>query len=470
MELTQLQRVVFLALKDSSQVARSIRHYLNLPSKTLLDLHREGLDHVNGNVSSKDFSGIADIIRVDNTETPVQLSNRNNFRLEVTELPKLDLQNCHHFELDLNRLSVTLGKEKREKFQITLSRCSDFIIRGGTIEDARNVCMIEQCSNFLISHMVVRTSEGYGIILFNSNYFLIEKCNFQNNLASGLYCLGDTSYGRIENNAFTGSTGFFNCDAGLHINHCTPQLEISAIPEQSHEPNSILEKTLKPSFLYIRNNFFSGNRAQGVYCEGCILSVIEDNIIERNNKEGICFDWGSALNTFRSNTLSLNGKRAAMSEAEIKADFIGHHPQLPDGSNSCKLPAISIDNGALNIIENNKVLRNYGGGVKMVRTGKANIIQGNMIAENGIGTNKFFKHYHAITLLGMGAGKTEFAPGEGKLDLMPSEKNIIKDNVFFGQTQHHAVYAGPGCSNNSVLENDYVSCNDVPVSDKLLSK
>ena len=88
----------------------------------------------------------------------------------------------------------------------------------------------------------------------------------------------------------------------------------------------------------------------------------EDNLLWRNNKEGICLDWGSAGNIFTDNTLLENGDRAGLSEAEIKADFIEHFPIFPDGSSSCKLPGLSIDNGAANIIINNLIKDNFGAG------------------------------------------------------------------------------------------------------------
>jgi parallel beta-helix repeat protein len=465
---TLLQFALQQVTDHPSQVVRSMQPYLKMPPQSLSGLYREGLEHLNTVLTSKNFSDISDIVSVKSSDEPQEFRDRRDFKITALALPKIHLENCYHFELDLRELKPGLIKGSREKFQITLSRCSDFVIRGGTVENARNVCLLDHCSNFQISQLTAKSSEGYGLIIFNSRYFLVEKCSFQNGLASGLYCLGNTAYGRIEHNSFTSSFGYFNWDAGLHINHCTPQLKVNDIPEKSHEPATILDKTLKPGFLYIQNNVFSGNRAQGIYCEGCTLSVIEDNIIEGNNKEGICFDWGSALNLFRNNSLSRNGERAALSEVEIKADFIEHHPLLADGSSSCKLPAISIDNGALNFIESNKVYGNFGGGVKMVRTGIANILHDNMIVDNGIGTNEYFKHFHGINLLGMGAGKSEFAPGDENLDFMPSAKNVISQNKFIGISQHHAIYAGPVCPDNIVLiGNTYLNNVAKPISDNL---
>lgn len=458
------------AKEHPSQVIKSIHSYLMLPAQNLLNTYEQENIYLYKKLTINKFNNI-DTILVKNTDE-LDLIEKSNFKLIVSVLPKIHIKNCHHFELDLTQLNAIFTKGSANKFQIVLSNCSDFIISGGVIKNARNVCLIDNCSNFQITGLSAKNCEGYGIIVFNSNYFQIEKCSFDKNLASGIYCLGTTSHGEISQNSFIGSTGYYNWDAGLHINHCTPQIGINDIPEKSHEAKRILEKTLKPSFLFIRNNFFSDNRAQGIYCEGCIMSVIEDNVIISNNKEGICFDWGSALNVFRNNVLSSNGRRASLSKAEIKADFIEHHPLLLDGSSSCKLPAMSIDNGAFNIIEGNKIYQNYGGGIKMVRTGVANIICNNMIMDNGIGVNEYFKHYHGITMLGMGSGKTEFKPENQNLDFLPSSKNIISENIFIGITQHHAVYAGPVCPDNFIFKtNSYLHNVSSPISENLfLSK
>jgi parallel beta-helix repeat protein len=455
------------AKNHPSQVVKSIHSYLMLPIQNLLSTYEEGDEYLSTKLTLKQINN-AETILIKDTDEAIELIERSDFKLIVPTLPKIQIKNCHRFELDLSQLNATFIKGSANKFQILLSDCSDFSIVGGTVENARNVCLIEHCSNFKISSLNTKNCEGYGVIIFNSSYFEIKNCSFEKNLASGIYCLGNTSYGRIIQNSFIGSVGYYNCDAGLHINHCTPQIGINDIPEKSHEAKTILEKTLKPSFLFIRNNFFADNRAQGIYCEGCVMSVIEDNVIISNNKEGICFDWGSALNVFRNNTLSSNGQRASLSNEEVKADFIEHHPLLPDGSSSCKLPAISIDNGAFNIIEGNKIYRNYGGGIKMVRTGIANIICNNMIMDNGIGVNEYFKHYHGITMLGMGSGKTEFDSNKDFLNFMPSAKNIIEENCFIGLTQHHAIYAGPKCPDNFIVENNtYLKTSHSPTSDNL---
>jgi hypothetical protein len=122
----------------------------------------------------------------------------------------------------------------------------------------------------------------------------------------------------------------------------------------------------------------------------------------------------------------------------------------------------------LNIIEANKLCRNYGNGVKMVRTGIGNILHNNKIVDNGIGANEFAKYYDGINLLGTGTGKSEFEPGNQNLDFMPSSKNIISQNMFMGVNQYHAIFAGLVCPDNMVLpDNIYLNGVVKPISDNL---
>jgi len=455
------------AFNHSSQVINSVNYLLKLPLDAVFNLHNQGFDFFNKTMSAATRKDSFEIKNISKKDKKNEISHSENFEITGEIFSEIKLNYCHNFKIDLREVNVKIDKENRAKFQIIINNCENFSIVGGVLEDARNIILIANCSNFEIHGLRGYRSEGYGIIVFNSSIFKIYECYFEENLASGIYCLGNTAYGLIENNSFVRSRGFHNWDAGLHINHCTPDINIEAIPERSHEKKKIVEKVLKPSFLYVKNNFFSENRAQGIYCEGCILSSFINNIIEKNNKEGVCFDWGSALNLFEDNLLSMNGKRAKLSEAEIKADFIEDYPILPDNSSSAKLPGLSIDNGALNILCGNKIYHNYGGGIKMVRTGIANIISSNTLIDNNIGRNEHFKNFHGIFLFATGSGKREFVSSQVNLDLLPSELNLILSNHFYGHNRCFAVFAGPLCSNNYVASDNIYSPGSNGISENL---
>lgn len=413
------------AKEHPSQVAKSIRHLLQIPTTQLANIHLQ---------SRKNLQNWLERLPTDFPDLPEssnEIRNRRSFSFRPRTLTGLEISDCRDFILDLSHLELRFEpNSERQKFVIKLHACKNFRITGGYFFFCRNVMLIENCEKFSISDLRADDTEGYGMIIFNSRAFEIRNCQFHNSLASGIYCLGETSHGLIHGNTCDGSRGYFNWDAGLHINHCTKELESSQIPEHSHQNNSIVEKTAKPNFLHIENNTFSNNRAQGIYCEGALLCSFQGNTLLHNNKEGICFDWGSALNLFEDNVVTQNGERARLSQEEIKADFIEHFPQLPDGSSSCKLPGISIDNGCLNLIIGNQIHQNFGGGIKMVRSGVANLMVNNQIIDNAVGRNEFFTYFNGVNYLGIGSGITEFQPTEAKLDFLPSEHNICSNNKF----------------------------------------
>lgn len=415
------------AIRHPSQVVSLVRHLLYTPLPSLLDMHDHAKrdlrnDLLNLGPMSQDRSGWQE-----EPMTPL-ISGRSRFTLKPDTLWSVEIVDCRDFVVDLERIQQHFGTE-RPKYAITIRNCRNFAIRGGHFFNARNVCIIENSEGFTLSRLNASESEGYGLIVFNSRKFEIAECTFMRSLASGIYCLGETSNGWIHDNVCQGGVGQFNWDAGIHINHCTPSLGFDQVPELSHEDKRIVEKTRKPTLLFVENNLFSNNRAQGIYCEGTILCSFEGNVLYHNNKEGICLDWGSALNLFRGNTVIENGDRAGLTEADIKADFIEHFPLLDDGSSSCKLPGLSIDNGAVNFITRNRFHGNFGGGIKMVRTGIANLIFDNAILDNAVGRNAFFPRYNGVYLLAMGVGG-EFSPADAKLDFYPSEHNLCFRNTF----------------------------------------
>ncbi len=408
-----------------SQAAKSIQHLLQITPTQLVNMQQQSKKYLHTWLENLP-TNVPEL-----PEISEKIREQQSFSLRPAALVSIEITHCRNFILDLSQVEQKLvpGSE-RPKFTIRINHCKNFRITGGHFSFSRNVIIIEDSEIFSVSDLLADNTEGYAITIFNSRTFEIRNCLLRNGLASGIYCLGETSHGWIHGNTCDGGRGYFNWDAGLHINHCTNDVEFGWIPERSHENKSIVEKVAKPNLLYIENNTFSNNRAQGVYCEGAVLCSFHGNTLLHNNKEGICFDWGSALNFFQENIISQNGERARLSQEEVRADFIEEFPLLADGSSSSKLPGISIDNGCLNYIINNEIHNNFGGGIKMVRTGIANLITDNNIFDNAAGRNEIHNYFNGVFYGGKGAGSAEFQTMEVKLDFMPSEHNICSKNSF----------------------------------------
>jgi hypothetical protein len=86
-----------------------------------------------------------------------------------------------------------------------------------------------------------------------------------------------------------------------------------------------------------------------------------------------------------------------MSDYDLQRDFTYAAGRLLDGTSPAKLPGISLDNGAYNEAVFNTIDRNFGGGIKMVRTGFHNVVGLNTIMDNNQGESKDF-HFFGIEL------------------------------------------------------------------------
>jgi len=327
---------------------------------------------------------------------------------------------------------VSQAPPPQPKFLLTITNCSSFAIRSVNQAFGANGLMISNSSIFTVSNCSFSDFEGYGLVLFNSSLFAIQNLYGKNNLASTLLIAGSSSHGLIEDSVFSLSRGYYNCDAGLHIVNCSAHVTPEMMPEGCHEPLSIEEKVNKPSCIILSRSRFVSNRAQGVYLEGAISIHFLECCFKDNNKEGICFDWGSCMCTLSNSHIAYNGNRTNMSSCDLAIDFIEHYQLLDDGSSCCKLPGISIDNGCLNHITSNVVVNNYGGGIKLVRSCIGNLVKDNKMNSNNIGENPFFPVYYEMASLGIGAIQEEFSePGKGGLmDFFVSVDNVFVDNSY----------------------------------------
>jgi hypothetical protein len=111
-----------------------------------------------------------------------------------------------------------------------------------------------------------------------------------------------------------------------------------------------------------------------------------------------------------------------------------------------KVPGISLDNAMYNVVFANGVLHNFGGGIKIVRTGYFNLIRLNTLLCNNDGASGSL-HFFGIEL-----GST---PGDGKsaeLDFTPSRGNIVFSNPVRGN--HYAgIFFDAGSDMNNVFDN-----------------
>src|SRR5581483_3239564 len=105
-----------------------------------------------------------------------------------------------------------------------------------------------------------------------------------------------------------------------------------------------------------------------------------------------------------------------------------------------------LDNAMYNIIFQNTVESNYGGGIKLVRTGLFNLIGLNTLVSNAAGSSDQF-HFFGIEL---GAAPGDLTTRE--LDITPSRGNVVFSNMIRGP--HYAgIYFGMNSDHNEVFDN-----------------
>ena len=230
---------------------------------------------------------------------------RNNFELIIDDnfliqQRGIKIYDCHDFKITFSTISQQRIPHA-EKFFIDISNSHNFIIENANIVGGRNAIAVTNCNQFMIKKCRIEKAIGYAIIIHNSSQFKITQCQLNNNLASGIMVIGNSKYGTINNTQCNASTGFLNHDAGIHLCATSSAITLNEIPEYCHEALSIEQKEHRPYGIIIENCQLNTNRAQGIYLEGAVNCLIRYNELAKNNKEGICFDWGSSYNFFNDN-------------------------------------------------------------------------------------------------------------------------------------------------------------------------
>ena len=323
------------------------------------------------------------------------------------------------------------------------------------------------CTNVSLSS--IELEDGgyeYGIYLINTSLFSIENCTVSKSVYKGIVIMGTTDgfvirgnqvsgngngavflngnieSGIIENNDIIENFGTRNLTAGLVLTSMEIEDQETAYNEFKDEYLYDLVNT--PHNIVVYQNNVKKNNSSGIYSDGAYQLYVIDNTIFQNDKEGMCLDYGTFGSYVSNNIIKENGGRKRQTDGDLEADFVTAFGRLEDGSSPAKLPGVSIDNSAYNIIKNKNVTDNYGSGVKMVRSAYRNLIMENSVTDNDQGRSSEF-HFFGIEI---GHAKTPDEPVKG-LDFTADYENIICRNIVSGSH-----YAGV-----FLAEDSY--CNDI---------
>lgn len=373
------------------------------------------------------------------------------------------LQDCSEKTVNIMAKELVLDETINVPANVSLVG-HDTTVKGDV--DLMYAMKLEDVNNVSISDLIFSGGYRFGIYIINSRNVLVWNNQITNAGTKALCVMGKNEYIHVVNNMATDNMDgafLFNGD----IAHCIIQgnsiyqnmgagnmsagIVLSGIPVQNlYDTNNpeadvyLFEVLEAPHDIVIKNNLVQGNHSSGIYSYAGYKNYIIDNSIEDNEKEGLCLDYGTIGTYVADNNIYRNGNRDRQTDEDLVRDFIAEIGRMEDGTSKAKLPGMSLDNAAYNIVMANNVSCNYGSGIKMVRSGYRNLLFGNIIKDNNVGRNDFCFGYG----IELGFARKPDVPVKG-LDFTADYENIIARNTISG-----AHYSGI-----FLAEEDY--CNDL---------
>jgi hypothetical protein len=325
--------------------------------------------------------------------------------------------------------SATLSPVGVYPYLIRLENALGVEVTGGIVATGESGVLISQSNRVVIRGMTFSGLKASGIVVTHSSEVLVRD-NRLTGLRGAPVILHEGTYSSIvESNQILNNLGWPNMSAGIVITD--RDVDVTSGPGPLFGPGGywvvsqpMSQRMPPPHDNIISHNHLASNNSSGVYVDGGVAHVIVSNTIERNAKEGICLDNGSASNVVTWNLIQQNGQRWGEPDYVMTQEFIARSGRLQDGTAAAKVPGISIDNALYNLIYANTVSHNFGGGIKCVRT--ACLIGLNTMVSNNDGASANF-HFFGIEL---GAAALDNASDE--LDATPSHGNILFSNVIRG--------------------------------------
>ncbi len=354
------------------------------------------------------------------------------------------------FWLDLGYTELRAAKDG-PRFLLRVENTSEVVVRGGAFVGGDWGALVDDSRDVTFVGGRFEGLRGGGVVLHNAPGVVLTHAVLTRLAAAGVLLNGDTVGGVVMNNEVIGNLGPSNWHAGIVITDRNAAVQDDPRNLLGDDHYGVIEQPIYTRLHPPRRNVVAFNRvalnaSSGIYCDGAVESVIFDNTVEGNAKEGICLDSGATANILTANLFRANGKRWGKSDLDLKLDFVFGMGRLADGTPPAKLPGISMDNALYNVVYANEVERNYGGGVKMVRSSYFNIIGVNTLVDNNEGSNDRF-HFFGMEL---GAAKPDLPVSD--MDFTPSRGNILFGNVIRGA--HYAgIFFGPGSPDNDVFDN-----------------
>jgi hypothetical protein len=336
---------------------------------------------------------------------------------------------------------------------IELAHARNVAVINAKINGGTNGFLVDGGSNIAIDRNDVAGLTENGIVVTGRSSNVDIHANHLHDLdRAGIMVDGAVTTAVLEGNAIEHLRGHSNWHAGILLTGRGGN--IAANPDTFFLPDHywvvttpLVQRLQNPDQNVVMANTIRDGMSSGIYDDGAIGNIFLENRLEGNSKEGICFDNGATANVFAGNVVAGNGNRWEQPDADLELDSVLGAGHAADGTSLAKLPGISMDNALYNEIVANQVTGNFGGGVKMVRTGLFNVTAENTITDNDIGESREF-HFFGIEL---GAA----APDQPAVDLdfVGSSGNVIFGNKIQGK-HYSGIFLGSGSVQNDVFDNE----------------
>ncbi len=337
-------------------------------------------------------------------------------------------------------------------------------LRDLTIEGTKKIgVMLVNTTRIMIDNIAIIKSQDRGMIIRGQSSFIhVNDSTFKDNKKGGIMIQEGSHHVYISNCEVSGGSDSSNWSAGIVITSLAPASEYGirdAFDNNYFYPKNLsFKKRSVPFKNIILGSHIHDNQSSGIYIDGGNANVVEGNYIVNNDKEGLCLDFFSVGNIIESNSIKNNGFRRLQSDDDLRHDDVLHFGRLADGSAVSKLPNISLDNAAYNIIIRNTITGAAGDGIKIVRSGFRNIIGLNSITDNNAGENSVF-HFSGVLLGSAGKGTENNING---IDALPSIENIVFGNTIYG-SHRHGVLIDHGNIYNDIYDNIIMKQKAEPV-------
>lgn len=316
---------------------------------------------------------------------------------------------------------------------ILLDNVENVSVSGLSIQgNCKTGVFVTGCRAIDISDNTIVGMAERGIAFISDNEASIIKSNVISDCKQGGILLdGNISSVVLEDNSVSCSKNEDNLMAGIVIS--AVEIEDSYRTYNTPHDSHIYDLLNAPHDVVLINNESANNYAQGVYVYGGYRDYFVGNKLHGNDLEGICLDFGAMGCYLSNNVIENNSDRA----------HVGN-----ENTWFLKVPGISLDNAAYNLITHNRVEGNSGSGIKAVRSSVRNYIIENDIIDNNAGMSDK-GHFFGVELA------TDTVPdieGVEGIDFLPCQENLIINNNIVG-SHFSGIFLGVESTNNYCSNN-----------------